>query len=138
MDLISYADWQDLSYPHYLPACPSCGVLHAKLAQRPELTHPAQGNLTLKPVLKLEGAQLDGGDLLMHANVTEDRRSLVALTPESQTPLNAGDHPLKLSLNGQFTEEEQGDIVRPHAFTFRGTTCCSVLLMSKAMLAVTS
>jgi len=61
---------------------------------------------------------LDGGDLLMHANVTEDRRSLVALTPESQTPLNAGDHALKLSLNGQFTEEEQGGIVRHCPVTF--------------------
>ncbi len=74
----------------------------------------------------------------MHANVTEDRRCLVALTPESQTPLNAGDHPLKLSLNGQFTEEEQRDIVRHCPITFRGPTCCSVLLISIAVLAVIS
>ena len=72
-----------------------------------------QGKLALKPVLKLEGAELDGGDLLLHANVSADRRSLVALTPASQMPLSAGDHPLKLSLNGQFLEQTQRDLVRP-------------------------
>ena len=71
-----------------------------------------QGKFSLKPVLKLEGAQLDGGDLLLPANMTEDRRSLVALTPASQMPLSAGDHPLRLSLNGQFSEQTQRDIVR--------------------------
>ncbi len=71
-----------------------------------------QGKLSLRPVLKLEGAELDGGDLLLHANVSADRRSLVALTPASQMPLSAGDHPLKLSLNGQFSEQTQRDLVR--------------------------
>ena len=71
-----------------------------------------QGKFALKPVLKLEGAELDGGDLLLHANVSADRRSLVALTPAFQMPLSAGDHPLKLSLNGQFSEQAQRDMVR--------------------------
>ena len=77
-----------------------------------ETYHGMQGNFSLKPVLKLEGAELDGGDLLLPANVTEDRRSLVALTPASQMPLSAGDHPLKLSLNGQFSGQTQRHIVR--------------------------
>ena len=70
-----------------------------------------QGHLQLRPMLKMEGAQPDGSDLLLAANVSADRRSLVALTPASQKPLSAGDHPLKLSLNGQFSEMKRPDIV---------------------------
>ena len=70
-----------------------------------------QGSLSLAPVLKLEGAQLDGGDLLLRANLSSDRRSLTALTPRSEMPLSAGDHPLQLSLNGQFTEPKRRDLV---------------------------
>ncbi len=82
-----------------------------------------QGKLSLKPVLKLVGAELDGGDLLLHANVSADRRSLVALTPASQLPLSAGDHPLKLSLNGQFSEQAQKDLVRSLPLTLPHPGC---------------
>ena len=72
-----------------------------------------QGDVSLTPVLKLEGAQLDGSDLLLRANFSSDWRSLRTLTP-SEIPLSAGNHPLRLSLNGQFSEQERRDLVSPH------------------------
>ena len=70
-----------------------------------------QGNLSLTPVLRLEGAQLDGSNLLLRANLSSDRRSLLALMPQSEMPLSAGNHALQLSLNGQFPERKQRDLV---------------------------
>ena len=81
-----------------------------------------QSNLSLTPVLKLEGAQLDKGDLLLRANLSSDRRSLTALTPPSEMPLSSGDHPLQLSLNGQFTGLERRALVSCHPCKVKGPT----------------
>jgi hypothetical protein len=56
----------------------------------------------LRPVLCMEGALEDGSDLILPANMTDDRRALMAVTPSETGPLTAGNHLLRLSLNGQF------------------------------------
>ena len=94
--VLGHSDWPDVVFRVARIKTGSLGV---------------QGNLSLTPVLKLEGAQLDGGDLLMRADLSSNRRSLTALTPFSGMPLSAGDHPLQLSLNGQFTGLERRDLV---------------------------
>lgn len=63
--------------------------------------HSAQEDL-LRPMVRMEGAGQDGGDLVLPANMTADRRALMAVTPSQTGPLTAGTHQLRLSLNGQF------------------------------------
>ncbi len=66
----------------------------------------------LRPTLRIEGASEDGGDLLLTANVTDDRRALMAITPSDIGPLTAGSHLLHVSLNGQFAGFNDSKLVR--------------------------
>ena len=52
-------------------------------------------------MVRLAGAGEAGGDLLLAANLTADRRSLMAATPARTAPLRAGLFPIAVSLNGQ-------------------------------------
>ncbi len=63
-------------------------------------------------MLRLEGAAADGSDLELPANVTGDRRVLLAVTPAAGGPLAAGNHTLRLSLNGQFPSCARTGMVR--------------------------
>ncbi|CAL8464733.1 g4268 [Coccomyxa elongata] len=65
----------------------------------------------LRPTLRIEGATEDGGDLLLTANVTDDRRALMAITPSDLGPLTAGSHLLHVSLNGQFAGFNDSNLV---------------------------
>ncbi len=65
----------------------------------------------LRPMLRMEGAGQDGGDLVLPANMTADRRALLAVTPSQTGPLTAGSHQLRLSLNGQFLGLNHTDMV---------------------------
>lgn len=49
----------------------------------------------------LEGVLDDGSDLALPANLTQDRRALLASTPMYEQPLLAGNHSVQVSLNGQ-------------------------------------
>ncbi len=73
--------------------------------------HHAQEEM-LRPALRIQGASEDGGDLLLQANLTEDRRAIMATTPSSTGPLTAGSHLLHVSLNGQFAGLNTSDMVR--------------------------
>lgn len=53
------------------------------------------------PVVRIVGGDLNGSDLILPANLTDDRRSLMVETPIERTPLAAGDHRIHISLNGQ-------------------------------------
>ena len=53
------------------------------------------------PVIYLEGVLYDGTDLALPANLTADRRALLATTPLDEQPLMAGNHSVHVSLNGQ-------------------------------------
>ena len=53
------------------------------------------------PMLRIVGADANGSDLLLPANLTWDRRALLAETPLEKSPLVAGDHQIHISLNGQ-------------------------------------
>ena len=66
----------------------------------------------LQPVLRLEGAAGNGSDLELPANVTADGRALTAVTPAHAAPLAAGNHTLRLSLNGQFAGGRRPTMVR--------------------------
>ena len=52
-------------------------------------------------MVRLAGAGEAGGDLLLAANLTADRRSLMAATPARAAPLRAGLFLIAVSLNGQ-------------------------------------
>ena len=49
----------------------------------------------------LEGVLDNGSDLALPANLTQDRRALLASTPMYDKPLLAGNHSVLVSLNGQ-------------------------------------
>lgn len=56
------------------------------------------------PIIYLEGVLnngADGADLALPANLTSDRRALLATTPLYGEPLLAGNHSVLVSLNGQ-------------------------------------
>ena len=53
------------------------------------------------PVIYLEGVLANGADLALPANLTSDRRALLASTPLYGQPLQAGNHSVLVSLNGQ-------------------------------------
>ena len=53
------------------------------------------------PMILLEGVLDNGADLGLPANVTQDRRALLASTPMYEKPLLAGNHSVLVSLNGQ-------------------------------------
>ncbi|KAL3145145.1 hypothetical protein ABBQ38_001747 [Trebouxia sp. C0009 RCD-2024] len=53
------------------------------------------------PMIYLEGVLNDGADLALPANLTSDRRALLATTPLYGEPLLAGNHSVLVSLNGQ-------------------------------------
>ncbi|KAL0019979.1 hypothetical protein WJX79_005353 [Trebouxia sp. C0005] len=53
------------------------------------------------PVIYLEGVLDNGTDLALPANLTSDRRALLATTPLYGQPLAAGNHSVLVSLNGQ-------------------------------------
>lgn len=72
----------------------------------------------LRPTLRIQGASEDGGDLLLPANLTEDRRALMAVTPRSSGPLTAGSHLLHVSLNGQFGGINNTDMVWHYPLLF--------------------
>ena len=63
----------------------------------------------------LEGAAGNGSNLDLPANVTADRRALMAMTPAECAPLAAGTHALRLSLNGQFLSANRTNMVPPSA-----------------------
>ena len=68
----------------------------------------------LAPVVRLAGAGEAGGDLLLAANLTADRRALLAVTPARTGPLRAGLFPVAVSLNGQqFAAPTRQGVVRP-------------------------
>lgn len=56
---------------------------------------------TLKPVIRLKGGEGNGTDLVLPAELTGDRRTLIASTPVEKSPYAAGSHEIHLSLNGQ-------------------------------------
>lgn len=56
---------------------------------------------SLQPAIRIKGADYNGSDLILSANLTEDRMALMATTPLERTPLAMGDHPVHVSLNGQ-------------------------------------
>ena len=49
----------------------------------------------------LAGAAENGSDLTIHAQIADNRRALMAAIPHNGAPLSPGQHPIKLSLNGQ-------------------------------------
>ena len=49
----------------------------------------------------LAGAAENGSDLTIHAQVADNRRALMAAIPHTGAPLSPGQHPIRLSLNGQ-------------------------------------
>lgn len=53
------------------------------------------------PIIYLEGVLNNGTDLALPANLTSDRRALLATTPLYGEPLIAGNHSVLVSLNGQ-------------------------------------
>ncbi len=53
------------------------------------------------PMIYLEGVLNNGTDLALPANLTSDRRALLATTPVYGEPLLAGNHSVLVSLNGQ-------------------------------------
>ena len=53
------------------------------------------------PMVYLEGVLNNGTDLALPANLTSDRRALLAATPLYGEPLQAGNHSVLVSLNGQ-------------------------------------
>lgn len=53
------------------------------------------------PVIFLEGVLDNGTDLALPANLTSDRRALLATTPLYGQPLAPGNHSVLVSLNGQ-------------------------------------
>lgn len=55
----------------------------------------------LWPMVRISGADLNGSDLLLPANLTSDRQGLTVETPLERSPLNPGDHRVHISLNGQ-------------------------------------
>ena len=52
-------------------------------------------------MIYLEGVLNNGADLALPANLTSDRRALLATTPLYGEPLIAGNHSVLVSLNGQ-------------------------------------
>lgn len=52
-------------------------------------------------MIYLEGVLNNGTDLALPANLTSDRRALLATTPLYGEPLLAGNHSVLVSLNGQ-------------------------------------
>ncbi|KAK9825612.1 hypothetical protein WJX74_010253 [Apatococcus lobatus] len=71
-----------------------------------DLTLNLEENLTLcdpqvRPQVMLAGAAENGTDLTIHAHVADNRRALMAAIPQTGAPLSPGQHPIKLSLNGQ-------------------------------------
>ena len=52
-------------------------------------------------MVRIAGADVNGSDLLLPANLTLDRKSLMTETPLDKTPLSRGDHLIDVSLNGQ-------------------------------------
>ncbi|KAK9917087.1 hypothetical protein WJX75_000778 [Coccomyxa subellipsoidea] len=106
----------------------------------------------LRPALRIQGASEDGGDLLLRANLTDDRRAIMATTPASSGPLTAGSHLLHVSLNGQFAGLNTSDMVinvegplvamaAPYGYrsvTGAGVVEVSVVLEGPNMLRVTA
>jgi hypothetical protein len=64
-------------------------------------------------VVRLAGAGAAGGDLLLAANLTADRRALLAATPARAAPLRAGLFPVAVSLDGRrFAAPPRARVVR--------------------------
>ena len=60
----------------------------------------------LWPTVRIAGADLNGSDLTLPANWTDDGRGLVTETPIERSPLAAGIHRIHVSLNGQQYNDE--------------------------------
>lgn len=86
-------------------------LLHMSRRNDPHLPFHAAQEEMLRPALRIQGASEDGGDLLLRANLTDDRRAIMATTPASSGPLTAGSHLLHVSLNGQFGGLNTSDMV---------------------------
>ena len=56
--------------------------------------------------MRIKGADLNGSDLTLPANWTDDGRGLITETPIERTPLAAGIHRIHVSLNGQQYNDE--------------------------------
>ncbi|KAK9837118.1 hypothetical protein WJX81_003998 [Elliptochloris bilobata] len=92
--------------PQPLRVRPSHGPRYGSFAMTVELEGGLQAlslqqAAQLAPVVRLAGAGERGDDLLLAANLTADRRSLMAVTPARTAPLRAGLFPVAVSLNGQ-------------------------------------
>ena len=61
------------------------------------------------PEIRLIGANGNGTDLILPAQLTPDRRALAAVTPLEKSPLQAGSHLIHVSLNGQQFLSNQSD-----------------------------
>ena len=61
------------------------------------------------PEIRLIGANSNGTDLILPAQLTPDRRALAAVTPLEKSPLEAGSHLIHVSLNGQQFPSNQSD-----------------------------
>ena len=57
-------------------------------------------------MVRIKGADLNGSDLTLPANWTDDGRGLITETPIERTPLAAGIHRIHVSLNGQQYNDE--------------------------------
>lgn len=67
----------------------------------------------------LEGVLDNGSNLALPANLTQDRRALLASTPMYDKPLLAGNHSVLVSLNGQQLSANlapQDAVVGAHTF----------------------
>lgn len=56
--------------------------------------------------MRIAGADLNGSDLTLAANWTEDGSGLITETPIERSPLAAGIHRIHVSLNGQQYNDE--------------------------------
>ena len=74
---------------------------------------PAQFHLLpqagFTPEIRLIGANGNGTDLILPAQLSPDRRALAAVTPLEKSPLEAGSHLIHVSLNGQQFLGNQSD-----------------------------
>ncbi len=78
----------------------------------------------LAPLLRLQGASPNGKDLVLSANVTNNRRSLVGVVPAGDAPFTAGSHAVYVSLDGQqFTRVAKPALVRASQFLLQKLLC---------------
>lgn len=80
---------------------PRYGSFQMMVHVEDDLQNLTREHTTLKPVIRLKGGEGNGTDLVLPAELTGDRRTLIASTPVEKSPYAAGSHEIHLSLNGQ-------------------------------------